>query len=57
VYTLTSIYPINAVLFEHAGGAHGPEDIPAMVSQWVCRDRLRFGVGSIGFSALLWAFR
>ena len=57
VYTLVSIYPINAVLFEQAGGTYPPEEIRAMARDWIVRDRLRFGIGLIGFSAILWAFR
>ena len=57
VYTFTSIYPINAVLFARAGGAHSSDQIRAMVTTWIFRDRVRFGVGLIGFFAMLWAFR
>ena len=57
VYTLVSIYPLNAVLFEQAGGAHSPEEIRAMVRDWIFRDRLRFGIGLVGCVAILWAFR
>jgi hypothetical protein len=57
IFTLTSIYPINAVLFEQAGGAHSAEEIRTMVGQWIFRDRLRFAVGLVGFVATLWAFR
>ena len=53
VFTLTYIYPINDVLFAQAGGSHTPEEIRAMVWQWVMADRVRFGVGVIGFLALL----
>ena len=56
-YTLVSIYPLNAVLFEQAGGAHSPAEIREMVTDWIFRDRLRFGIGLVGFSAILWAFR
>lgn len=28
-----------------------------MASQWIFADRLRFAVGSLGFLAVLWAFR
>jgi hypothetical protein len=57
VFTLAYVYPINAVLFHQAGGSGSPEEIRAMVDQWVFADRLRFAVGMVGFLALLWAFR
>ena len=53
VFTLAYVYPINDVLFAQAGGNHSPEEIQAMVRQWVMADRARFGVGVIGFLALL----
>jgi hypothetical protein len=55
-YTLAYIYPINAVLFEQAGGTGGVEEIRAMVRRWIFADRLRFAVGLIGFVFLLRAF-
>ncbi len=51
--TLVYVYPINNVLFLQAGGNHSPEEIKAMARQWIIADRLRFGVGLIGFLALL----
>lgn len=57
VFTLAYVYPINAVLFEQAGGDNTPARIDAMVGQWIWADRLRFGVGIIAFAAILRAFR
>ena len=53
VFTLAYIYPINDVLFVQAGGNHSPEEIQAMARQWIVADRVRFGVGVIGFLAML----
>ena len=57
IFTIVYVYPINAVLFEQAGGSGSPEQIRAMVSQWIWADRTRFAVGGIAFLCLLWAFR
>lgn len=57
IFTLTYIYPINTVLFEQAGGGQSAEAVRAMARQWIFADRLRFAVGSVGFLAVLWAFR
>jgi hypothetical protein len=57
LFTFGFVYPINAVLFEQAGGGAGAEEIRQMADQWIFRDRLRFVVGLIGFFALLHAFR
>ena len=53
VFTLAYVYPINDVLFAQAGGNHSPEEIRAMTRRWIMADRVRFGVGVIGFLALL----
>jgi uncharacterized membrane protein len=53
VFTLAYIYPINDVLFAQAGGNHNPEEIRAMVRQWIIADRIRFVVGVVGFLVLL----
>lgn len=53
VFTLAYIYPINDLLFAQAGGNRSPEEIQAMARQWIMADRVRFGVGVIGFLALL----
>ena len=53
VFTLAYVYPINEVLFAQAGGDRSPEEVRAMVWQWVWADRVRFGVGLAGFLALL----
>lgn len=57
IFTIVYVYPINAVLFAQAGGTGSPEQITAMVRQWIWADRLRFGVGVVAFLSLLWAFR
>jgi hypothetical protein len=57
IFTLVYVYPINEVLFHHAGGSHTAEEIRVMVDQWIFADRVRFAVGIVGFLALLWAFR
>ncbi len=57
VFTWIYIYPINAVLFERAGGSQTGEEIRVMAQQWIWADRLRFVVGVVGFLALLQAFR
>ena len=57
IFTLTYIYPINAVLFEQAGGGHSATEIAAMVRTWIWADRVRFGVGIVAFVAILRAFR
>ena len=54
-YTFVSI--ISAVLFERAGGNHGADEIRAMAQVWIFRDRLRLGIGLVGFAAVLHAFR
>ena len=53
VFTLAYVYPINDVLFLQAGGNHSPEEVQGMARQWIAADRVRFGVGVIGFLALL----
>jgi hypothetical protein len=53
LFTLFYIYRINDVLFFQAGGNHSPDEIRAMARQWVIADRVRFGVGCVGFLALL----
>ena len=57
VFTLAYVYRINEVLMIRAGGAAGPDEIRRMVRQWIFADRLRFGVGFVGFLFLLRAFR
>ena len=57
VFTLFYVYPINAVLFEQAGGGQSADQVRALASRWIFADRLRFTVGMVGFLALLWAFR
>ena len=53
VFTLAYIYPINAVLFEQAGGNHTDGEIRAMLRTWIFADRARLLVVSIGYLALL----
>jgi len=57
LFTLFYVYPINAVLFEQAGGGHSAAEVRWMADRWIFADRLRFGVGVVGFFAVLWAFR
>jgi hypothetical protein len=57
LFTVFYVYPINDVLFAAAGGSRNPDEIRALVATWIFRDRLRFGVGLVGFTALLHAFR
>jgi len=57
IFTLAYIYPINAVLFEQAGGDRSATEIAAMVRTWIWADRLRFCVGVVAFVAILRAFR
>ena len=57
VFTVAYVYPINAVLFEQAGGDHSTAEIVSMVRRWIWADRIRFVVGIGAFIAILWAFR
>jgi len=57
VFTVAYIYPINAVLFQQAGGDRSAAEIRQMARRWILADRIRFGVGIVAFIALLWAFR
>lgn len=57
IFTVAYVYPINAVLFEQAGGAQSADEIWALVNQWILFDRVRFAVGLVGFAAVLHAFR
>jgi hypothetical protein len=56
VFTLTYVYPINAVLFTQAGADHSVEEIRGLLHRWIIADRARFVVGCIGYLALLRAF-
>jgi len=53
LFTLLYIYPINEVLFLHAGGDHSSEEIRRMVDTWIVSDRIRFAIGIVGFLSLL----
>ena len=53
LFTLLYIYRINEVLFLQAGGNHTPDEVRTMARQWILADRVRFGVGFVGFLALL----
>ena len=55
--TLLYIYPMNDSLF--VVGASQPGDAAALelLHRWIFADRIRFLIGCIGFTALLWAFR
>ncbi|MEW6213347.1 MAG: DUF1772 domain-containing protein [Acidobacteriota bacterium] len=57
IFTFLYVYPINAVLFERAGGNHSVSEIRELADAWILRDRIRFAVGLIGFAAVLHAFR
>jgi uncharacterized membrane protein len=53
VYTLTYIYPLNRVLFGHAGAIHTAAELQAIARHWIFADRLRLGISSVGYLALL----
>ncbi len=57
IFTLAYVYPINAVLFNQAGGSGSDDEIRSMVSRWVFADGIRFVVGLVGLFAVLQAFR
>jgi len=57
ILTIAYIYPINAVLFEQAGGGRAAGEVQAMVDRWILADRFRFAVGTVSFLAVLVAFR
>lgn len=57
IFTVAFVYPINAVLFEQAGGTQSADEIRALASRWILFDRIRFIVGLVGFAAVLHAFR
>jgi hypothetical protein len=44
VMTLTCIYPINAVLFDQAGGNLSGAEIQALARKWIIADRVRLGI-------------
>ena len=52
-FTLTYVYPINAVLFTQAGGDLSVAEVRAMVHRWIIADRARFVVACVGYLALL----
>jgi hypothetical protein len=53
VMTLAYIYPINAVLFDQAGGGLSGDAVRAMARRWIIADRVRFAIMTIGFISLL----
>jgi hypothetical protein len=53
VMTFTYIYPINAVLFEQAGGNLSAIEIQALARRWIIADRVRLGIMAAGFISLL----
>jgi hypothetical protein len=57
LFTVFYVYPINALLFEQAGGSLSADQIRALATEWIFRDRVRFGIGLIGLVAVLHAFR
>ena len=56
VMTRAYIYPINAVLFEQAGGDLSPDAVRALVGKWILADRVRFAIMTGGYLCLLRAF-
>lgn len=57
IFTVAYVYPINAVLFDQAGGTQGGDEIRALANRWILFDRVRFIIGLVGFAAILHAFR
>jgi len=53
VMTLAYIYPINAVLFDQAGGSLSADAVREMARRWIVADRVRFAIMAIGFVSLL----
>jgi hypothetical protein len=56
IYTLAYIYPINDILFTHAGENQSPEYIKSLVTKWLFADRFRFLIGTAGYICLLKVF-
>lgn len=56
VLTRAYIYPMNDVLFDHAGGNLAPDAVRALVDAWIRADRVRFAVMTGGYLCLLRAF-
>ena len=56
VATLVYIYPINDILFFHAGGDLPREEVRALAGRWIFLDCVRYAVGVVAFLALLSAF-
>lgn len=57
VFTVAYVYPINAILFERAGGDRSAAEVASMVRRWIWADRIRFVVGVGAFISILCAFR
>jgi hypothetical protein len=57
VFTIAYVYPINAVLFNQAGGDGTASEIRSMAERCVFADRFRFVVGLVGLFAVMQAFR
>ncbi len=38
IFTIAYVYPINAVLFEQAGGGQSGDEIRALVNEWIFRE-------------------
>ena len=55
--TLAYIYPINDVLIFKAGDDLDATTIQQLTRRWIVADRIRFAIMTIGFLALLYAFR
>ncbi len=57
VLTLAYIYPINDTLIFKAGGDLDADGIRDLARKWIAADRVRLAIMTIGFLALLYAFR
>lgn len=57
LFTVAYVYPINALLFEQAGETESADEVRRLASRWILFDRVRFGVGLVGYGAVLHAFR
>jgi hypothetical protein len=56
VMTRAYVYPINAVLFDKAGGDLSADAVRALAREWIFADRVRFAIMSAGYLCLLRAF-
>jgi len=51
------VYPINTILMTHAGSGKTAVEIQRLTDTWILADRIRFGIGCIGYVFLLKVFR